>query len=234
MKDLLRQLDTIIKNQCYVSIDEIRTLIKRIQKSPHGTVNLMNSLINRKQTIRNNVSYTDGMIFVAVYNSKITSVQKTLKVHFSEGIVKLESAKNMNYLALYKALASQEFLRADIITKKCLSQLAGLNNCSSRQWLYFTDIYKLPETDLKTIDKLWRVYSYGKFGYSIQRKIWLSNNKDWDKFWQTIGWQINNKMIRYPDEFTWNQEALPGHLPLWNQLRGVQVISAFFNHSVWQ
>ena len=78
------------------------------------------------------------------------------------------------------------------------------------------------------------MYSRGKFGFSIQRKIWLTHQCKWNLFWQTIGWTKQDIPCRYPTEFIWTIDAPKGHLPLFNQLRGVQVLSALFNHIVWQ
>ena len=91
----------------------------------------------------------------------------------------------------------------------------------------------MPSEDLIVIDSLWQAYSRHKFGFSKQRQIWLSTNCDWEKFWDQIGWKNNGIARRYPNEFLWDVNAPSGHLPLFNQLRGVQVLSALFNHIVW-
>jgi hypothetical protein len=62
----------------------------------------------------------------------------------------------------------------------------------------------------------------------------LYNNKNWDKFWHAIGWKINKRNIRYPQEFIWNNNAPKGHLPLFNQIRGVQVLASLFVHPAWE
>jgi hypothetical protein len=87
---------------------------------------------------------------------------------------------------------------------------------------------------LRTINTLWQVYSEGKFGYSVQRELWLSVGKDWEKFWKKIDWKNGNKWTRYPNEFTWDLSAPKGHLPLSNQLRGVRVLKEILTHPAWQ
>jgi len=133
-------------------------------------------------------------------------------------------------MPLYKSLISNNFKTANQLTQIYLQQLAGLDKNNKRKWLYFTDILNLPIKDLRTIDLLWRIYSENQFGFSIQKQIWIYNDKNWEKFWHTIGWKINQKNMRYPDEFIWNKNAPTGHLPLSNQLRGVQVLTALFMH----
>nr|YP_010952330.1 conserved hypothetical plastid protein [Gloiopeltis furcata]WMP13999.1 conserved hypothetical plastid protein [Gloiopeltis furcata] len=139
----------------------------------------------------------------------------------------------MDYKPLQKLLISKHYRQADRLTQIYLCQLAGLDEDSKRNWLYFTDIQSLPSEDLATIDMLWRLYSRNKFGFSRQRKIWLSNNCNWEKLWSRIGWKNEGVACRYPDEFMWSIDAPQGHLPLFNQLRGVQVLSALFDHTVW-
>ncbi|MEM1370415.1 MAG: GUN4 domain-containing protein, partial [Cyanobacteria bacterium P01_H01_bin.15] len=82
---------------------------------------------------------------------------------------------------------------------------------------------------------LWRLYSRDKFGFSIQRKLWLSLGQNYPKLWDKIGWRTStDEFVRFPGGFTWELSAPVGHLPLSNQLRGVRVISAIFAHPAWQ
>ena len=104
---------------------------------------------------------------------------------------------------------------------------------NKKNWLYFTDIQFLPKQDLFILDKLWKIYSKGKFGFSIQKKIWVYNNKKWDKFWEKINWISNGVMRRYPNDFVWTVDAPEGHLPLFNQLRGTQTLSYLFRNIQW-
>jgi GUN4-like. len=87
--------------------------------------------------------------------------------------------------------------------------------------------------DLQTINTLWKVHSEGKFGFSVQREIWLGSGKNWDKLWPLIGWKKGNNWTRYPQEFIWDLSAPRGHLPLSNQLRGVQPFAALMAHPAW-
>ena len=42
--------------------------------------------------------------------------------------------------------------------------------------------------DLQTIDALWRAASGGKFGYSVQKELWIQNRRYWEKFFKAIDW----------------------------------------------
>ena len=159
-----------------------------------------------------------------------------LKQHFNQGIIKLSHDLTLNYQPLQELLIKQNFQEADTLTQQYLCILAGLNTKTNntRKWLYFTDINVIPSEDLLHIDLLWQIYSRGKFGLSIQRQIWMKDGCKWKIFWHNIGWTKNNIPCRYPQEFIWTLDAPQGHLPLFNQLRGKQVLSAIFNHTVWQ
>nr|YP_010728580.1 hypothetical protein P6G74_pgp014 [Phymatolithon calcareum]WEA76931.1 hypothetical protein [Phymatolithon calcareum] len=218
----------------YFSINQQTELVKKISNyNKPGLLALLELLIERRIINTTRLSYIDGTIFKHLYLSEVINIQKKINHHFKDGVVELKSSNNINYIPLQKSLVSNNFKQANQLTQKYLRELAGLNHRNDRQWLYFTDILNLPSRDLKTIDTLWRIYSEGQFGFSIQRQIWLYNDQNWDKLWHRIGWKIDNIALRYPHEFVWDNTAPPGHLPLFNQLRGVQVLYALFEHPVW-
>lgn len=160
------------------------------------------------------------------------TAQDWLKTHFPTGVVPLRSDHDLDYTALQQALATQDFLTADRLTYEKLCQLAG-TDAIQRKWVYFTEVKSFPVTDLRTLNQLWIVYSEGKFGFSVQRELWLALGRNWEKLWSRIGWHNEQGWTRYPQEFTWDLSAPRGHLPLSNQLRGVQMITALFAHPAW-
>ena len=46
----------------------------------------------------------------------------------------------------------------------------------------------IPETDLRVIDGLWRSASNGKFGYSVQKELWVQNRRYWERLFKAIDW----------------------------------------------
>lgn len=46
----------------------------------------------------------------------------------------------------------------------------------------------IPEQDLQTIDALWKAASGGKFGYSVQKEVWMQQSKYWSRFFKKIDW----------------------------------------------
>lgn len=230
----LLSLNKIAHLQDSYSIKQQAELVKVISQNSQGLIKLFELLINRQKYEKKTISYIDSIIFKCLYNCNIKALKKRLYQHLEDGIVTLESTYNIDYKPLYISLASNDFKKANELTQVYLNQLAKFKTNNKRQWLYFTDVFSLPIVDLQTIDQLWNIYSIGQFGFSIQRQIWLYNNRDWEKFWHIIGWKINKQAIRYPNEFIWDQTAPTGHLPLFNQIRGVQVLATLFIHPAWE
>lgn len=170
--------------------------------------------------------------YQALYQIQISKIQEFIQLYFPHGLVPLKSERDVNYAPLQELLAKQDFQAADNVTREKLCELAG-EAARERKWLYFTEVEQFPASDLFTIDRLWWVHSQGKFGFEVQRQIWLSSGQDFNKLWEKIGWKVGNTWTRYPQGFTWNLSAPKGHLPLSNQLRGVRVMASLLSHPVW-
>lgn len=174
-----------------------------------------------------------GAVYQELSASQMPAAREYLDLEFPTGIVPLRSTMGVDYTTLQKLLSRQEFQAADKLTTEKLCELAGAD-AIQRKWIYFTEVEQLPHIDLHTIDTLWRLHSAGKFGFSIQREMWLGMGKNWDKLWVKIGWKSGNNWTRYPGAFTWDLTAPRGHLPLSNQLRGVRAISSLLSHPAWE
>jgi hypothetical protein len=174
-----------------------------------------------------------GAVYQFLYQSEFSSAKEYLDKEFPTGIVPLRSSMGIDYTSLQQLLAKQDFQAADKLNNQKLCELAGAA-AIGRKWIYFTEVEQLPSIDLRTIDTLWQIHSEGKFGFSIQREIWLGSSKDWSKLWSKIAWKSGNNWTRYPGAFTWDLTAPRGHLPLSNQLRGVRAISSLLSHPAWE
>lgn len=191
---------------------------------------LMEFLLQRRPNLP---TWIDGKVFQILHAADRPKAQEFIQAYFPTGIVKLRSDRGIDYNLLQQLLIAQDFQAADRLTLQKLCELAG-SAAIQRKWLYFTEVESFSIADLQTIDTLWVVYSEGKFGFSIQRDIWSSLGKNWEKFWLKIGWKNGNIWTRYPDGFTWNLTAPVGHLPLSNQLRGNRTIATLFSHPAWE
>ncbi|MBD2389952.1 MULTISPECIES: GUN4 domain-containing protein [Aphanizomenon] len=94
--------------------------------------------------------------------------------------------------------------------------------------LRLEDVKNFPRQELRKMDQLWVKYSNGKFGFSVQKQIWLDlggkldGEPDWDTFKKLgdrVGWRKNNEWL-YHDSYTFSTNALPGHLPTGRQAFG--------------
>ena len=137
----------------------------------------------------------------------------------------------VDYTALRDRLKAGEWEEADNEHRRLMIELAG-EDAEDRGWVYFTEVRTFPVTDLKTIDTLWSFYSDGKFGFSVQRKIWVGKRRQWAKMFKEIDWVQgeNNAYRKWPEEFIWEKEAARGHMPLTNALRGTQLLEALLEH----
>jgi hypothetical protein len=177
-------------------------------------------------------SVVAGKAYQTLYQSNSPKATEFLKTHFPTGVVPLRSERGADYTELQQLLARQDFKAADRLTLQKLCELAGAR-AVLRKWFYFTEVDSFPIPDLLSINSLWLVHSEGKFGFSVQREIWLSQGQNWDKMWPKIGWKTGNSWTRYPNEFTWDLTAPRGHLPLSNQLRGVRAMEKLLSHPAW-
>ncbi|HTL90094.1 MAG TPA: GUN4 N-terminal ARM-like repeat domain-containing protein [Leptolyngbya sp.] len=203
------------------AIDELTTL------GEDGFPVLMHFLIEHPKPSR-----ATAKIYQALLNSQASRAIEFLQQHFPTGTVPLQSDRNIDYTELQQLLAQQKFQEADRLTIQKLCELAG-ESATLRKWLYFTEVENFPIADLLTIDGLWLAHSDYQYGFSVQRQIWMSVGKKWEKLWDRIGWKSGYNWTRYPDGFTWSLMAPRGHLPLSNQLRGVRVMAALLNHPAW-
>lgn len=79
-----------------------------------------------------------------------------------------------------------------------------------RGYVFFSEVQFIPKEDLKAIDELWSKFSNGRFGYSVQKKIWLKSNQEFTTFFIKVGWmkKLDTEIEQYnyrafPNEFMW-------------------------------
>jgi hypothetical protein len=77
------------------------------------------------------------------------------------------------------------------------------------QFLYPNELLNFPCPDLLHLDRLWVKYSQGKFGFSVQKQIYVDcgatldgeypGNKIWDEFCDRVGWSKAGEYLNYED-----------------------------------
>jgi hypothetical protein len=110
---------------------------------------------------------------------------------------------------------------ADHETKRLILELAHREQDG---WLRAGDAKNISPQDLLAIDRLWIKYSNGRFGFSVQNKIWRtlgcesSNNIQTqtiseNKFGKAVSWRVSNRWISQWDSFTYDLSSPEGSLP---------------------
>ena len=160
-------------------------------------------------------------------------LSQAFEQRYPDGWLAVSSGQGIEYAPLQRALARQEFEEADRITSEILRQLAG-PAAVKRGYVYFSEVAVFAAVDLESLDRLWVVYSQGRFGFSVQLRLLRSLAGRWDQLWPRLGWKQGGLWTRYPGSFTWSLQAPEGHLPLVNQLRGVRLMDALLQHPALQ
>ncbi|XP_062182655.1 tetrapyrrole-binding protein, chloroplastic-like [Phragmites australis] len=143
---------------------------------------------------------------------------------------------------LGRHLAAGDYRQADETTRALLIDLAG-ESARCRGYVFFSEVQFISTEDLRAIDHLWREHSNGKFGYSVQRRLWEKSRRDFTRFFIKVGWmkKLDTEIEQYnyrafPDEFIWEMkdDTPEGHLPLTNALRGTQLLANILTHPAFE
>jgi len=131
----------------------------------------------------------------------------------------LSSEKGIDYQNLQHFLERDHWKEADEETEKVMLQAMEKDS-----WFDVSadDILSFPCKDLKTIDSLWVKCSKGRFGFSVQKQIYVECGADlydhgeydevWKEFCDRTGWRLNGIYPDYPEIYF--DTAPQGHLPV--------------------
>ncbi|MFN6154008.1 MAG: protein kinase domain-containing protein [Dolichospermum sp.] len=131
--------------------------------------------------------------------------------------IKLISSIGVDYRELDRLLASGKWKAADRETAKVMLKAT---NRELEGWLCVENIDNFPCEDLRIIDDLWVRYSKGRFGFSVQKRIYQSlvgtNEPDAKSslaFVNALGWVKGVNKIVHDFNIVFNMTAPEGHLP---------------------
>ncbi|MGB3534432.1 MAG: GUN4 domain-containing protein [Microcoleaceae cyanobacterium] len=137
----------------------------------------------------------------------------------AEPEIELKSEVGVDYSRLKELLSQRRWKEADKQTNRVMLMAADQEE---QGYLTLEDIEKFPSMDLQTIDQLWAEYSEGRFGFSVQKKIYLDCGKKpdgeypgdtiWYKFCEKVGWRVNGECV-YPHKLTFTTSAPCGYFP---------------------
>ena len=200
-----------------------KSLIKKIESSADSLFEVADTFL--KESERGGDDWAKGWIL---------QVLKMYRPEFFENDIYNKwfltyTEREINFDKLQLNLLEQNFEEADRLTSSILRELAG-KVAEKRGYVFYSEVKNMSGKDLETIDRLWKIYSQGKFGFSIQAKLLKSVGKRYDLLWPRIGWKKDGIWTRYPSAFSWSLDAPDGHMPLVNQLRGVRLMDSILRH----
>jgi hypothetical protein len=178
-------------------------------------------LVTGDRSFANVSAYVQSEVKVT---ANVTPTTKPTVPESQPGISLISKKSGVNYTRLRDLLAGGKWQEADQETNKAIGILvtevvrAREDGVGSR--IARDSDYDIPCEDLRTINQLWLHYSNGKFGFSVQKKIYESlggtrnwNDKVWREFKYRVGWRKGGRYLSYSD-LTFNVELAPkGHLP---------------------
>lgn len=133
--------------------------------------------------------------------------------------IELKSEKGVDYRELQRLLQAKKWREADQETWHRMLEAVGRYK---DDWIRREELQTFPCADLKTIDALWKLHSGGKFGFSVQKDIWIKcgsptgSDEDWNQFCVKVGWRDKaaSRYLGY-DELKANPDFSPtGEFPL--------------------
>jgi len=148
--------------------------------------------------------------------------------------IEVSSETGVNYAVLKQCLVDKQWEEADNEHRRLLIELCG-PVAVARGYCWPSEVKNIPVQDMEMLDTLWRNYSGGKFGFSVQRKIWTSVRGDWLKFFIKIDWVFGEDEAyrKWPKQYIYKEDAATGHLPLTNALRGTSLLSVVLEHEAF-
>jgi serine/threonine-protein kinase len=120
------------------------------------------------------------------------------------------------YQKLQQFLEAGKWREADEETTRVMLQVARREK---QKWLDKPSINQFPCEDLHQIDSLWLEYSNGRFGFSVQKRIWQECGGEPDYETETrladrIGWRTKEgRWLDYEELFATLAQSPPGLLP---------------------
>ena len=124
--------------------------------------------------------------------------------------------QSSRYQKLEDFLKNQQWKEADSETYRLMITTVGKEE---GQWSESEELLNFPCEELLSIDRLWVKYSEGRFGFSVQKELYLEcggiadgqhHAEAWKSFCNTNGWMEKDEYIKV----LFNASAPRGHLPM--------------------
>lgn len=151
--------------------------------------------------------------WLSLLDSEIETISTACPPTTAEPLLQWSSAVGIDYTRLHNLLEHHQWQDADRETDGIILQVCDRQGQGT---LGIEDIREFPCRDLRTINQLWVKYSGGRFGFSIQRRIWEELDHDYDTFGDRLGWRRETVWLPYT-ALIFGISAPEGHLPSWGR-----------------
>ncbi len=147
----------------------------------------------------------------------LASVSETSANTPNAGLVSPDTG--VDYSTLRDLLAAGDWRKANDITTELVLKSVGRDVVG---WMSVEDLKKMSCWDLGTIDRLWKEYSKGHFGFSVQFPIFIATGnkpgrlvaiENYQEFGDQVGWRRNSDWIIFKENLGYSLDSPMGHLP---------------------
>lgn len=141
------------------------------------------------------------------------------------------TVQTLRYAKLEEYLKNEQWKEADEETYRLMITTVGK---IEGDWFEAEELSNFPCDELQAIDDLWVKYSNGRFGFSVQKQIYVEcgvkpdgaypGDDIWEKFGDRVGWCKEGKWLSYPQlRFDVSFSSPKGNLPACVRFRFVSV-----------
>ena len=188
-------------------------------------------LVRRGLELANQI-LLDDYKYLELNDSRVATTTQSETVQSSQ-TDDLSSDRNVDYTRLRDLLRAGNWKDADYETYLVMLKVVGRK---VDDWIRDEELLNFPCTDLRTIDNLWVKYSDGRFGFSVQKKIYLEfggkadgrlhmkacSFETFEKFGYCVGWCFDKEDEAGTTGVIWKVSASyditapEGHLPFFS------------------
>ncbi len=157
---------------------------------------------------------------LTIQQIELQKLQDTIKERIANFLLPNENFHT--YTQLSDSLKKKKWKDADNETIQIILDLTKRKKYGS---LRDKDIENISCIELLKIDLLWLEASDNRFGFSVQRHIWLrklgleleleqfNSSENLRDFGNCVGWYTNNELLKNRDNYKFSLDAPQGHLP---------------------
>ena len=237
---VLRDKNTHVSNQININlppneiVEEIRQALTKLAESPGRFIFAEQRIVDEILNLSSDKKEVKRKLIELAKFLELDTSGDTIEI--AENIIEFltpatESSfwnssllvnRNKMYRRLIYLLEASKWKEGDEETVRIIKKL--MPHSIKRSGCLDIDVTEISVKQLKAINKIWLESSGGKFGFSVQKRIWnkinrLTNDQEWidgtsnyDIFAEQVGWS-NDMGVIYHIDFDYTIIATKGSLP---------------------